>query len=455
MENIRKEIRQHINAVRAIDSHSHMSSIAGLDFFNNRTSLRVPGAQPDSIGIFDLLLAPYMFWGLRGFDLDKTALYTDAQKNPVAAFRVIEPYLRKWQTQGHWHCFQLALSELYDFNEEITVDNIENLDERIRSKYAGKGYYECGREILEQAGIVSSLKMIEIPWIKQVLEGRAESDEARIEREMIAPTCLIDAAVQATNPGAKISRLQSLCSALNMELKSPDDYRELIARIFSVIDDFNKHDEFGGLAGLKSATAYETDLGYLYHDDSAFDDWINNRQTDLENALPEQYLMRQVLKYANERGLTIQMHAGITSVATTNPEQLKESGCLHDFPDVNFVLLHVYPHVDAHAVMGRFNDNFYTDLSWLGLLSGSLLEDALTRLIGFSQTEKIIVGHDATCFEETYGSAIVTKKALENCLVKKVDSGYMTLSAAVDCIYDVMRNNAIDAWKLPSEKQYA
>jgi len=134
--------------------------------------------------------------------------------------------------------------------------------------------------------------------------------------------------------------------------------------------------------------------------------------------------------------------------------QCRLSGCLNDFPDVN-VLLHVYPHVDDHAVLGRFYDNFYSDLSWLGLLSGSLLEDALTRLIGFSHTEKIILGHDATCFEETYGSAIMSKRALENALVRKVESGYMRLSDAVDNVYGILRNNAIDAWKFPLKKQYA
>ena len=454
MENIRKEIRRHIDAVRAIDSHSHMGSTVGLEFFSKRTSLREPGAQPSSMGIFEMLTAPYMFWGLLGFDIDKDALYAEAETDLVGAFRIIEPWLRKWQTQGHWHCMQLALAKLYGFHEPITVNNIEDLDNRIRSYYANKGYYECGQNILEQEGIVSSLKMIEIPWMQQVLAGQAESKDALIEREMISPTCLIDAAVQAANPWTNIDRLKSLCSALNIELKTPDDYRKLVDKIFVVIDAFNKQDSFGGLAGLKSATAYATDLGFFYQSDTAFDEWIKNRQQNSDISIPEQYLMRRVLQHANERGMTIQMHAGITSVATTNPTRIEESGCLLDFPNVNFVLLHVYPHVDAHAVMGRFNDNFYSDLSWLGLLSGSLLEDALTKLIGFSQTEKIIIGHDATCFEETMGSAIVTKRALENSLVKKVDSGYMQLSAAVDCIYSIMRNNAIDAWKLPLDKQY-
>jgi len=31
------------------------------------------------------------------------------------------------------------------------------------------------------------------------------------------------------------------------------------------------------------------------------------------------------------------------------------------------------------------------------------------------------LGHDATCFEETYGSAIISKHAPENALVRKVE----------------------------------
>ena len=462
MSNIRKEIRRHINAVQAIDSHSHMGSTIGLDFFNDRTSLRKPGAQPESVGIFDLLTAPYMFWGLPGFTEDKEALYAQAKDDPVKTFRIIEPYLRRWQTQGHWHCMQLALEKLYGFDEDLTVDNIEKIDGIIRANYVQKGYYETGREILEQAGIFSSLKMIEIPWIQEILEGQAENNDARTERGMICPTCLIDAAVQAADSSVAPDRLESLCTAMNIKLESPDDYRQLIDKMFSLIDDFNEHDSFTGLAGLKSATAYKNDLGFFPREDKDFDNWIKKCKSrsgdagsdDLDCSLPEQYLMRQVLKHADKRGMTIQMHAGITSVTTSDPTRLEASGCLDDFPNVNFVLLHVYPHVDSHAVMGRFRDNFYSDLSWLGLLSASLLEDALSRLIGFSQTEKIILGNDATCFEETFGSALVSKLALENALVRKIDSGYMRLPEAVDCIYKIMRNNAIDAWKLPLEKQF-
>ena len=65
-----------------------------------------------------------------------------------------------------------------------------------------------------------------------------------------------------------------------------------------------------------------------------------------------------------------------------------------------------------------------------------------------------VIGHDATSPEETYGSAIMTRRALENALVRKVESGYLALSEAIELPYRLLRNNAIDIWKLPLEKQW-
>lgn len=130
-----------------------------------------------------------------------------------------------------------------------------------------------------------------------------------------------------------------------------------------------------------------------------------------------------------------------------------ESKCLGDFAEVKFVLLHVYPFAAEHAVLLRATNNLYSDLSWLALCSGDLLEDALVHLIGFAADYRVVIGLDAPSLEEAYGAMVMTRRALENALVRKVESGYLNLSDAVEIPYRLLRNNAISIWQLPLEEQ--
>ena len=61
--------------------------------------------------------------------------------------------------------------------------------------------------------------------------------------------------------------------------------------------------------------------------------------------------------------------------------------------------------------------------------------------------------NDGTSFEEIYGSTVMTRNAVENVLVHKVESGYLSLSEAVEIPYRILRNNAILLWQLPLDKQ--
>ena len=303
MQTIREELHRHIHAVNMIDSHSHMGSTHGLDFFSDRTSLRNVGAGSTSTGIFELLTCPYTFWGQPRFTLNTRELHTQAETDLVGAFQTLEPELRRWQTQGQWQCMRIAFRELYDFDEPITVKNIERLDEKIRASYAQKGYYERGRDILNQAGIVSSLKMVEPQWMEEIVTGQGETPDALVERGMIHPTLLIDSAVQAPERSISPDRLDAFCKTLNRTLKSPDDYRQLIFELFQRLDTFNATDPFGGIAGLKSATAYKHDLGFHPQSDADFDAWIKRYapQTgtplppECDASMPQQYLMRHLV----------------------------------------------------------------------------------------------------------------------------------------------------------------
>jgi len=143
----------------------------------------------------------------------------------------------------------------------------------------------------------------------------------------------------------------------------------------------------------------------------------------------------------------------INPIDYLNPYDLLDSQCLWDFPEVKFVLLHVYPFETSHAVLLRHTPNLYADLSWLALSSGDLLERALVHLVGFAADCKVVIGCDATSFEEAYGAMAMTRQAVENALVKKVESGYLSLADAVEIPYRILRNNAISLWNLPLEIQ--
>ena len=455
MPTIREQLRWHVRNVRAIDSHSHMGSVRALDVGRELRCVFDVGAAIESYGVFDLLCGCYLYWGIPG-QPDKEQVYEQSKKDLVGAFKAVEPFLRKWESTGHWQAIKVALRDLYGFEDEkITAENVERLDEIIKERY-GKAYYGWCAQVLERAGVEKSLKMVQPAWLAKVLAGEGKHEQACIEQDLIFPVCSIDGAL--TGPiTTRNTVAERLHETVHMTPLMPDDYRQLVVELFAFLDRANVY-------GLKNATAYGRDLNFAGTADADFDRWVRDFAKDPKSTweqsdearrrIPLNYLMRRVLAEADSRGLPIQMHAGMTRKRNCDPEALLASGCLGDFKGVKFVLLHVYPFEADHALLLRGRPNFYSDLSFLGLSSAHLLEAALTHLVGFASDDRLVIGLDAPSIEEAYGGMVMTRRALENALVHKVEAGYLSLSEAVEIPYKLLRNNAIAIWDLPMEEQW-
>lgn len=79
--------------------------------------------------------------------------------------------------------------------------------------------------------------------------------------------------------------------------------------------------------------------------------------------------------HAEHRGMKDQIHTGVANLGNTSPVLLRSAIERHQ--KVPFVLLHGYPYLSEAINLARFYENVLFDLSWLQLLSPSILATAL------------------------------------------------------------------------------
>jgi predicted TIM-barrel fold metal-dependent hydrolase len=195
----------------------------------------------------------------------------------------------------------------------------------------------------------------------------------------------------------------------------------------------------GGMRALKNAYAYFGSLQLPPPDDEAADRYV--RSGDLQDYRSfEAAVLRHLLEWCNKRGMPYQMHAGVSRIPWCNVENLV--GQIATYPEVKFVVLHVYPYVGEAGCLARMHHNVYLDPCWLSILAPETLRNALREWIGLVPPERMLFGVDATTPEGWYGGAITAKEVLAEVLEEKVSSGFLRDGEAIEFARQILRDTA-------------
>ena len=151
----------------------------------------------------------------------------------------------------------------------------------------------------------------------------------------------------------------------------------------------------------------------------------------------EDFLMHSLLKLANERNLTLQIHTGIlegngNTLAHSDPSLL--NNLFLAYPDVNFDLFHIgYPYQGVACALAKMFPNVFIDMCWAHIISPAASVAALDDFLDAVPYNKISAFGGDYCFVDgVYGHLHISRQNVSTVLAKKVRAGVFDEGRALE-----------------------
>ena len=173
-----------------------------------------------------------------------------------------------------------------------------------------------------------------------------------------------------------------------------------------------------------------------------YNDLLSKRGTEPWNtvSLPfakplQNYMMHCIMRFANEHGMTVQIHTGLLAggvghLRNSEPSQLSNLFVL--YPNVRFDLFHIgYPYYHTLAALAKMFPNVYLDMCWAHIISPAASMAALDEWLDSVPANKIIgFGGDYKFIDAVYAHQLMARQHISKVLARKVDSGVFGLEEA-------------------------
>jgi hypothetical protein len=235
------------------------------------------------------------------------------------------------------------------------------------------------------------------------------------------------------------------------------------------LDDFVKtlHKAFQtglkrGMIGVKSGLAYNRILKYdnvPEKDAAEIFNRLLSADSDQKNLTSQElkslqdYMMHRVLDLANEFKMPVQIHTGLQAgngniITNSNPTHL--INLFMEYPDVNFCIFHSsFPYGGELTTLAKNFPNVFIDMCWTHVISPSYSIRYLHEWLETVPANKIMAfGGDYSIVEAVYAHAVIARQVVSTVLVEKVRSGYLTEPEALDIANRILRENALEIFRL-------
>ncbi|MGD9128382.1 MAG: amidohydrolase family protein, partial [Planctomycetia bacterium] len=293
---------------------------------------------------------------------------------------------------------------------------------------------------------------------RDVLEKKARIDLAIVDRNSITPISGFIAQVKRFDNFVNIRNAKDLA---NLEKYAGTKFNSLDDLCGALAINFEKQVKTG-IVGIKSALAYNRRIYYpLPTEDqakAAFEKLKSGKPVSNADVLPLQnYMMHQVCKLADKHDMPFQFHTGLqtgTGNTITNSKPTDLVNLISKYPNVKFVIFHgSYPYGHELSTIAKNFQNAYIDMCWLHVISPKISRDSLSEWLETVPANKITAfGGDYGFPEGTYAHAEMGREVVAEVLAEKVLRGYCTEAEACELAVKLLRNNAIDIYKLKLEK---
>jgi hypothetical protein len=166
----------------------------------------------------------------------------------------------------------------------------------------------------------------------------------------------------------------------------------------------------------------------------------------------QDFLFHWIIQRSIEYELPIQIHTGYLAGNGNyleNGRPVKLNNLFMRYPEARFVLFHGgYPWTGEYAALGKMFPNVYLDMVWLPQISREKAVLALDEMFDCVPCNKFFWGGDCGLIEESVGSLEYGKEVLAEVLARRIGRGLLTEDVACDIVRKVLRENAIEFFRL-------
>lgn len=347
----------------------------------------------------------------------------DHSRPILERWRILEPYWEYARHTGYGRALDIAVKAVYGI-EQINAGTIEELNHAFLARQKPGNY---ARVLRDMCHIETSLVDIgpfhhEAPsdLLRRVWQPLDFLSPAEPEGYEIIPR-------MEAKHGVKIASLDDWLSVLEAEL---DD------RLAQY-----------GMRVIKNTCAYWRSLRFekvAYADARPlFDDVLRRwNARGSERMLPgfpaalQDFMMHHLLKLANARNLTIQIHTGIlegngNTLGNSDPSLL--NNLFLEYPDVDFDLFHIsYPYYNVASALCKMFPNVYIDMCWAHIISPAASVAALDDFLDAIPYNKISAfGGDYRFVDGIVGHLDISRRNISEVLARKVEKNIFSQEKAL------------------------
>ena len=414
--NIYERLLNYADNMKIIDTHEHLHP--------NQTYL---GDQPDVLCDY---FRQYVTTDLMSAGMSESAIeqIRDYKLNITERFKTLEPFLNQVKNTSYYRSLEIAAKKIHDINE-ISINTIEELNEKFKKAAIDKNY---GKHVMR-----------DICNIEISINDNWSQDMKFSTTDLFVPTC-------------QFSPSENLNFSENLPF---DEYCENYRQYF-----FKQKND--GMKTIKIPMAYWRSL-YIEDVDyntaeeiyakfikKYFKEKKENPEAWVEYPQKlEDYMLRVLLKTADETDFFVQIHTGIQegmghNLEDSNPMLLRN--LFRKYPNLTFDIFHMgYPYERELIVLSKTHHNVYIDMCWAHIISPVASRNAFYEMLDVLPYTKILgFGGDYVFFDGVAGHITLAKQNICAVLTQKIQNNECDIELAEKILQSVLHDNAKRVFKL-------
>jgi len=418
-------IWEKVHQTPLIDTHEHL--IEEKD--------RLAGVGHPRVGADDwsLLLSHYLDSDLlvAGMSREAHGQFFSPRMDPVAKWRLLEPYWPAVKNTGYGQAVRIAMQQLYDV-DDLSAGTIKRIQAGYE-KTRRPGFY---KHVLCDLGRIESCQVncLSGPF------GESPMPELLMQ----------DLSIVGMFAGPD---LNGYGKRTGIDVKSLGDRHRVIDWWF------DKYSQYA--VAVKSQNAYSRDIDYeqvpAEKAESIFKKRLENQPlTGQERKALEDHLFWYAVGKATENKLPVKLHTGYYAGQGGMPlgRLIHNPGSACDLcrkaPETRFVFMHIcYPYYEELISVAKHYPNAYVDMCWSWIINPVAAADFLKKYLVTAPANKVLTfGGDYIPVEPVLGHATIARRGIALALSQLVEEGWLTLPDAMELVDSIMHNNARQIFNL-------
>ncbi len=341
---------------------------------------------------------------------------------------MFKPFLKETRNTAYQRASLFAASDIYGI-KDINDDTYALLSQKIREA-SKPGLY---KKILKDKGKIE-LSILDL-------------GHQRFDKDFYRHVERFEQFVQISS----ISEIKEIGNGYQVDVQSLDDFIKALRIAFEEGVNY-------GMVGVKSALAYKRIIKYdntTRKQAQVVFSKLTQKETMPKDEIKDlqDFMMHRVLDLADEYELPVQIHTGLQAgngnyITNSKPTHL--INLFMEYPHVNFCIFHSsYPYGGELSVLAKNFPNVFIDMCWTPVISPAYSIRYLDEWLETVPANKIMVfGGDYSVVELAYAHSVFARRIVSKVLIEKVRSGYMSEEEAKHIAKKILRENALEIFKL-------